>query len=400
MGSAGALMAAYRFRAARADGRITSGRIDAATAAEAGAVLFDRGLHALSIAEAPASARRPAASRHDLALVFRSIASLVGAGVPLERAVAASEPLAKGALKAMLVQVRQQLREGRGLAGALDGSGMVPPVVTGMLRAGERGSRLGAALDHAAAHLEHEAELAARLRQALAYPMLLAVAGTISVVVIGTVVVPRFAALLADLGQSLPLSTRILLSASGFVTRHGLALAAALILAGIAATAWVGRPAGRLAWHRALLHLPVVRSIRHALASARLCRALGGMLAAGLPLLQALDAACDAAGDLAVAERIGRARERVTRGEPLSASLGAERAITPMALELVTVGESSGRLAAMVDRAGAVAGQEAERSLRTATTLIEPALIVSFGGVVALVAAALLQAVYSIRPGG
>jgi general secretion pathway protein F len=393
-------MAAYRFRAARADGRITSGRIDAATAAEAGAVLFDRGLHALSIAEAPAGAHRPAASRHDLALVFRSIASLVGAGVPLERAVAASEPLAKGALKAMLVQARQHLREGRGLAGAVDASGMVPPVVIGMLRAGERGSRLGAALDHAAAHLEHEAELAARLKQALAYPLLLAVTGTASVLVIGTVVVPRFAALLADLGQALPLSTRLLLGGSAFLTRHGLLLAAGAAVLGAMAASWTRGPAGELAWHRALLHLPVVRAVRHALATARLCRALGGMLAAGLPLLPALEAARDAAGDRAVAERLGRARERVTRGEPLSASLGAERAVTPMALELLTVGESSGRLAAMADRAGEVARQEAERSLRTATTLIEPALIVSFGGVVALVAAALLQAVYSIRPGG
>ena len=400
MGSTGALMGAYRFRAARADGRIASGRIEAATAVEAGSVLFDRGLHALSVTEAPAPRRRAAGNRHDLALVFRSIASLVGAGVPLERAVAASEALAKGGLREMLVEARQQLREGRGVAGALDESGLVPPVVIGMLRAGERGSRLAAALDHAAAHLEHEADLAARVKQALAYPLLLAVMGTASVLVIGTVVVPRFAALLADLGQALPLSTRILLGGSAFVARHGLLLAAALLALGAVAAAWVAQPAGELAWHRALLRVPVVRSVRHALASARVCRALGGMLAAGLPLLPALEAARDAAGDRAVAERLGRARERVTRGEPLSASLAAERAVTPMALELLTVGESSGRLAGMADRAGAVAGQEAERSLRTATTLIEPALIVSFGGIVALVAAALLQAVYSIRPGG
>lgn len=93
-----------------------------------------------------------------------------------------------------------------------------------------------------------------------------------------------------------------------------------------------------------------------------------------------------------------RTRERVAAGAPLADSLGRERAVTPLALQLVAVGESSGRLAEMTRRAGDLAAQEAERGLRTLVTLLEPALIVAFGGLVAFVAAALLQAVYSVRP--
>jgi len=124
------------------------------------------------------------------------------------------------------------------------------------------------------------------------------------------------------------------------------------------------------------------------------------MLQAGMPLLQAMDAARDAAGDRAVADRLGRARTRVAEGQALAPALEREEALSPGALQLVAVGEASGQLAAMTTRAGDLAAQEAERGLRTLVGLLEPGLVVFFGGLVAFVAAALLQAVYSIRPGG
>src|SRR5206468_12187568 len=153
------------------------------------------------------------------------IAALVSSGVPLERAVAASEPLASGALRQTLAAARERLREGASFANALAmGRGVVPGLVIGMVRAGERGSQLGPALDQVAAHLEQEADLVARVRQALTYPLLLAVAGTASVLVITTVVVPRFAAILGDLGQQLPPATRLLLGMSELLTRFWIPL--------------------------------------------------------------------------------------------------------------------------------------------------------------------------------
>jgi len=159
-----------------------------------------------------------------------------------------------------------------------------------------------------------------------------------------------------------------------------------------------GRPAILRRIEEALLVAPLVGPVRLALATARVARAIGGMLAAGMPLLASLDAAGEAAGDRAVAARLTRARERVASGAPLTASLEREAALAPSALQLIQVGESSGRLADMARRAGDLAAQEAERGLKTLVTLVEPALIVAFGGLVAFVAAALLQAVYSIRP--
>jgi type II secretory pathway component PulF len=389
----------YRYQAARHDGVIVAGVLEAETAGQAGALLAERGLYPIALAQTDGEGHRPPAPRRDLAIAFRGIAALVGAGVPIERALAATEAVTSGALRAAFAAVRDALREGRSLAQALAATrGVVPLIVIGMVRAGERGSRLAEALDQVASHLEQEAELVARVRQALAYPLLLAVAGTISVLVIGTVIVPRFAALLADLGGELPVATRVLLGSSQALARWWVPLAVGVAMSVAAGLVWIRRPAGQARLHGWLLDVPVVGPIRLSLATTRVARALGAMLGTGMPLLGALEGASDAAGDEAVATRVRRTRERVAAGAPLADSLGRERAVTPLALQLVAVGESSGRLAEMTRRAGDLAAQEAERGLRTLVTLLEPALIVAFGGLVAFVAAALLQAVYSVRP--
>lgn len=345
----------------------------------------------------PPGARNAAPSR-DLAVLFQSLASLVAAGLTIERALAASEGLVHGPLRDLIVDARRELREGRTLAQALGAeAGLVPGVVLGMIRAGEHGSQLGAALEEVAEHLEREAELASHIRHALAYPMLLGVAGTVTVVVLVTTVIPRFAELLAGMGAELPAATRLLLGASGVVSRFGLLIVLALAGAGALFWDWRRRPAGTLAWEEFLLDLPLVGSIRLALASSRVGRAVGGMLRSGLPLLKALEYAREAAGNAAVAERLDRAREEVSQGAALTPALVRARAMSTSALQLVGVGEAGGELATMMSRAGALAGQEAERGLKTFVGMLEPALIVAFGGLVAFVAAALLQAVYAIR---
>jgi len=394
-------MSAYRYEAARADGAVVSGLLDSPSAGQASAELTERGLYPITVVATNEDERRPAAGRRDLAIAFQSIAVLVSAGVPLERAVGASERVTRGGLRDTLREAQTRLREGQSFAQALSSSrGVVPGVVLGMIRAGERGSQLDAALAQVANHLEQEADLVARVRQALAYPLVLAVAGTVSIVVIATVVVPRFAELLGELGQDLPVATRVLLGGSQLLARFWPVAILALTSGVWGAYEWLRRPAGRRRLHESLLATPVVGPVRHALATARVARALGGMLHAGMPLLTALAAAREAAGDSAIAERLNRSRERVASGAALTVSLEREAALTSGALHVIAVGEASGRLGEMTLRAGDLAAQEAERGLKTLVTVLEPALIVAFGGVVAFVAMALLQAVYSLRPGG
>jgi general secretion pathway protein F len=136
------------------------------------------------------------------------------------------------------------------------------------------------------------------------------------------------------------------------------------------------------------------------LSSARTCAALGTLLESGVPLLGALQLCADASTDGAVATRIGKVREDVTRGERLGESVRRHEALSPLALRLVDFGERSGRLAGFLAQAARLEAAAAQRTIQRAVTMLEPALILGLGLAVAFVAAALLQAVYSVRPTG
>jgi general secretion pathway protein F len=268
-----------------------------------------------------------------------------------------------------------------------------------MLRAGERAGRLPATLDQIAAHVERDAELLGRIRQALAYPALLLLAGIGSMLVISMVVVPKFAALLDEAGQTLPPATRLLLAVSSMLVDHWFLLGSAITAMTWAAMIWLRRPEGRRRWHGLLLTLPLVCELRLGLATARSCRALAGSLESGMPLLAALQTAEEATGDHEIASRMRRARQRVMAGNSLALALEEQRALTTGALQVLAVGEHSGRLAEMAGRAGELAARDAERLIGTLVGMLEPALVVLLGGFVTFVAAALLQAIYALRPG-
>ena len=392
----------FHYRAARGSGAIESGRVRAESAEAARAQLVGRGLFPLEVrAESAGGAPRgPALPAEDLALGLRILATLLESGLPVGRALAAMDDLAPNSWRAVLPELRAAVREGKSVAGALSVSPVAfPPLVIGLLAAGEAGSGLAAAVTRAAELAERGVELRRAIRGALAYPILLCFAGTASVALLVTFVLPRFAAILADLGQQLPPTARLVLAAAEAARAGWLpALAVAVILLALW-RAWTAGERGRAQWDAFVLDLPVVGRVRRAAAAGRFTAALAALLESGVPIAPALGHASRAAGDAAVAARVLSARQAVVGGAGLAASLEAEDALTPTAVKLIRAGEETGRLAAMLDRASKLESARAEQMVRGAVRVLEPSLIIAFGGMVALVAAALLQAVYSVRPG-
>lgn len=394
--------ARFTYRAARADGTVFRGTRAASDAEEVQAALARDGFFSLDIrrqSDEPERSRALRASR--LAVAVRGLATLTAAGVSLDRAIAATAAMAPEPLRLVLTSVHASVRNGQSLSRALaETSGAIPARTVGLIAAGEQAGRLPIALEQAAAQLESEADLIARLRQALAYPVILCVGGAFSLAIIVLTVLPRFADLLSDLGQELPASTRLLL-----LIPRILAAGWPFALVGAAGTlvwwrAWSRSEKGRLRWHGLLLKIPGVGTVRHLIASARISKALGGGLEAGLPLVAALDSATEVAGDRVLSARLRRARDRIIQGDGLAITFRSERLLVPSCLELLEIGEQSGRLAEFALRAGDLAAREVDRALKAVLTLLEPALVVVFGGMIALVAAAMLQAVYALRPGG
>jgi type II secretory pathway component PulF len=245
---------------------------------------------------------------------------------------------------------------------------------------------------------ESAAALRSAVQSALAYPIVLAVAGTASVGVLVGVVIPRFAAILADLGEALPPSTRFVLHAS-LVIRSG--FVPFLVVCGVALAlhnAWMSTNAGRIRWHTWLLRVPGLGAIRWAGATARVTGSLATLLESGVPVRRAVVLSARAAGDAAVERRLLVAGDRIIAGQGMASAFASTEALTPLALRLMRAGEESGRVSSMLSHASRLEQEHADRATRTAVRLLEPLLIMIFAAIVALVAASLLQAVYSVRP--
>jgi len=393
---------AYRYRAARGDGSIEQGTVHAASVEDASTLLARQDRWVLDIhpqAVSLTSAWR-AMSTADLALGLRLLASLLEAGLPVARALAALGDVAPDAWRPALPAIRDAVERGEPLGQALSASPVgLPPSVIGMVRAGEAGSGLAPAVRRAATFMEAAAATRAAIRSALAYPVILSAAGLASVALLVTVVLPRFATILGDLGQALPPTTLAVLTAAQVARRAALPGLVAAVWGALVWRTWATSQSGRPRWHAFLLSVPGIGAVRRAAATARYARALSALLESGVPISAALRSAAEATGDAELACRLLRARDRVVHGSSVSAAVAAEDAATPTVQRLMHAGEATGQLAELLAHAASIEQERAERTVKAAVRLLEPALILAFGGLVAFVAAALLQAIYSVRPG-
>lgn len=390
----------YRYRAVDGHGTVMSGTVKAADAADAAELLRVRGLFPLRLSPLVLPDLHRRSAPEDVAAGLRILSSLLESGLPMARALAAFETLAPHGWRAASGLLRERIRAGGTLAAALADELRLPHVLTGVIAAGEASGALAEAVRRAAELAEDGAELRSAIRGALVYPAILLTAGVASVALLVGVVLPRFAAILTDLGQRPPAVTQLVLDVTAALRASSTGLFVTAILAIVTWRAWTSTATGRRTWSVLLLKMPGIGTIRHAAVSSRVCLALAALLDSGIPIAPALSHAAGAAGDAAVDDRLRTARHAVMEGERLGDALKRTGALTEAALRLLTAGEESGRLGAMCAHAGRMEARRARETTRAAVRLLEPALILVFGGLVAIVAAALLQAVYTVRPAG
>jgi type II secretory pathway component PulF len=392
----------FRYRAILPDGTSTSGNVFAETRDQALVSLQDRGWYPTDIrAAARLAGGKRALPLGDLALGLRVLATLFDAGLSAKKTLAAFEDLAPDSWGPGLAPMRDAVRDGKTLAEAFAASPLrVPPVVIGILHAGEAGSGLAPAVVRAAEIIERSAATRAALRGALAYPALLAIAGSLSVAFLVGVVLPRFAAILTGLNQTLPQTTRIVLRSAAVARAATLPALIGVGVLFIAWKYWTMTSRGRTRWHELLFALPFLGRLRRSAATSRAAAALSSLLESGVPLANALTYAARASGDAAEESMLLAARELIVHGERPSVAFKRTTAFTPTTVRLVRAGEESGQLARMLDHAATLEASRTEQTVRGTVRLLEPVLILAFGGAVALVAAGLLQAIYAVRPGG
>jgi general secretion pathway protein F len=395
-------MADFNYHALDTEGASQRGVVAAADQDAAVAVLHKRGLLVLSVAPSlgprRGMARRGALGGAALVSFTQQLATLLGAGQPLEKSLGillkqSSEPRRR----ALLERVRDQVKAGKPLSQALEEEGgQFSTLYISMIRAGEAGGALESTLRQLSEYLERSETLRGEVVNALIYPVFLVVGVLGSLALLLAYVVPQFVPIFRDLGVPIPLITEVILRLGQVLSDDGLLLLAGLIVL-IWGIAWRRRdPALRLRSDRRLLGIRVIGPLLQRIEAARLARTLGTLLSNGVPLLQALLIVRQVCGNRAIVRQVEQAGEWVKGGGTLASAFGSEPLLPELAIQMIEVGEQAGNLDAMLLKVADVFDVEAKRGIDRLLAALVPSLTVVMAVMVAVIMLAIMLPLMSL----
>ncbi len=403
-------MAVFGYRVTDASGRVTEGVIEAAEEGAARDRLREQELTPIRVWAASAGVGPVApegshgtgvrAARRDLLPFLQGFRTLLAAGVPIDRALEMMADLFRGGpMGAVAVSLLREIRAGSSLSDAMRKSPGSPfsRFLVQMVQAGQATGRLEEALDQAYRFLDRSKAFRSNLLGSLIYPVVLLVASIVSVVLLVVFVVPRFAGVFASSGVLLPLPTRILLSVSSFLSGNFPYLLAALAAAVALFRAALSRPGARREWDRGKMAWPVVGGAVTAMETSRVMRSLSSLLSGGVPILSAFVIAREVSGNVAVREGMEAARLKVQGGSKVARALAETTPFPAMALQMIAVGEETGRLEEMLASVADAFEDQANRSMKNFLTILEPAVILAMGLLVGFIVFSMFLAVFRLN---
>lgn len=334
--------------------------------------------------------------------VTRQLGAFTAAGVPILDALALlAESTKNKRMKATLTAMGEDVRDGDTLPQAARAHPQVfPDFYLAILDASDRSGDLEHTFETLASYLDRDLASNRAVKSALYYPAILVVLAVVAIVVLAVVVLPRFEVFFASLNTELPLPTRMLLAGSRFFGTWWWAIGLVLVM--LLTLAWIFRRSsyGRLATDRALLHLWVFGRLLQLIAMERFSRVLGSLSSAGVPLPDSLKLAAGVMGNKAYENAVVATREGVIRGEGLSEPMAATAQFPAEMVQILRVGEQTGRLAQQLEHSAEYYSKEVDYRLKNLTALIEPVVLLVVGGGVGFVAVALVSAMYGIYTSG
>jgi len=301
---------------------------------------------------------------------------------------------------AILGAVHEDIVQGKSLSEALaKHPRSFPEFYSSVIRAGEAGGQLQQALDNAVRHYERAAAAKEQMVGALVYPCIVAVFGVITIIACLVFVIPQFTEIFADLGQALPLPTAILIRLSDFLLKYGLAVFGLLVLFGVLFSRWKVTEAGRYAWHRFLLRVPVFSRVIRSGAYANFARTLSNLLTNGVPVLRALDITRNTLGNAVLEKEVASLKNRVTDGSSLSRPLAESGVFPDLFTDMLQVGEEAGEVPRSLAQIARRYDEELTRDIKLFTTVLEPVLMILIASAVAFVAISMLLPVFKLTQG-
>jgi general secretion pathway protein F len=329
----------------------------------------------------------------------RELATLLKAGLPLDRALEILIGLsAEAAPRALMQQIRDDVRGGASLSQALDKAGVVfSRFYVNIVRAGEAGGALSAVMARLAEFMERAKDLRETVRSALMYPALLLFVAVSSIMLLLIKVVPQFEPIFAQSGKALPVPTQLVIGAGRFAQQYWWVILVAAILIGYWWRWQMARKSSRFKWDRRFLKLPVFGDLINKIETARFARTLSTLLGNGVSLLGALSIVRETMNNSVLAGALDGVIVKLREGRGLSQPLRETGVYPQLAVQLIMVGEETGRMEEMLGRVADIYDTESQRAVKRMLGILEPVLILIMAGLIAMVILSILLGIFSIN---
>jgi len=397
-------MASFHFRAVAPDGKLRTGTLAAASDRQVAEELRRQGLVPVYVGAQPRKEglKLPVwgrGRRRDVLFFTQELATLLKAGVPLDRSLSITTELTERALfREVLQDVLRILKGGKSLADSLAAHPeYFNDLYVNIVRAGEASGALAPVFERLAEFERTHDEVRNYIISSMIYPALLALVGLGSILVLMNFVVPRFALVFQESRMQMPLPTKILLETSTILKRYGWIALAAVAAGVIGLRAYIRTPVGRLWWDALRLRLPLLGPALRKAETSRFARAMETLVANSVPLVQSIGISAAILTNRRMAGSLETVSQGVKRGEGISGPLRKTGEFPPLAAHLLSVGEETGQLHQMFGRMADIYETETRTAIRRFTALFEPLIILVMGLVVGALILSMLLAITSIN---
>jgi len=405
-------MPTFSYKATDNSGKIVSGSLEALDEKDAVTRLQDMGYIPMKIGHVGIGATwfstiltknafsfLKGVSTKDVVIFTQDLSALLGAGLPVDRALQILIGVVeKEKFKEVIQDILKTIQGGGYLSDALAKHPKIfSTFYVNMVKAGESGGVLDLVLGRLCIFLESSQELKDYIKSAMVYPIFLVMVGGMSIIVLLTFVLPKFSIIFSDMGQTIPASTRFLLSTSRILRTYWWLIIG--VLGGIffLVRRYKNSQAGRLKYDEYKMNLPVVGDMVKRIEVSRFARTLGTLTKSGVPILQALNLVKDIVGNRVIFQAMGNIYDRVKEGERLSKPLKEMGVFPSMAIQMITVGEETGKLDEMLLRVADNYEKIVRDMVKRMISLLEPAMILCMGLVVGFVVISMLMAIFSMN---
>ena len=405
-------MQAFKYKGYDSDGLAVEGNIHAASVEEAERRIVAQDVTIIAIlpagakrnrkleesSDAPLTKGGKALSVSEAATILQNLALMSETGVPFVEALDAAAVGARTPRVAHLLElVKSEIIAGKSLSTALrSAGGLFPGLVSDMVRVAEEGGRLDHALKTAAQYLERQSELRKRLINALMYPMVMLSISTVTVLVLIVFVMPRFATIFTKMGVEVPAPTRLMLSVGDTLRTHPIGVAATAIGVVVALRFLFRTPFMSALGAKLILKVPLLGDLLRKLALSRSFGSLATLLSGNVPIMSAMEHSAKVAGVPEIRNAMLAARSGVEHGRTLAEALAETRVIPKTLLQMVTIGEKTGRLAPVLESTAARMEADVDARLKALVSIVEPLMIVVMGVIVGSITVSIIGPIYSV----